>query len=281
MKGTGHLLVSVDRKFDDIAFKYKDQNGVEQFFYKSVLENLHWDVTVTGRAESDFKPMGISVGDEVIFSYQVISEKVWNDAPQIFQKTVDAPGVFTEWTDGEGAIIKKVHSPIRGIWDAFALDNKGKLLGREHGTESKCEKFLSQFNFSNLDGRFVNLFEVDGKDLWKVKKSLIIGVRREGGIELFNDQILLRPVYVDLTTRVELMEGIKLPERYVQAEYKNMGAVEYGGSGLGLEKGDIVVFESRFAQKYKFWGEDYYILAPDRIFGIFEQEKGSNLIVNA
>lgn len=264
MHSNYHLLIMVDSKFDDVMFTYKDEKGNLCKFYKVPERNLNWDVTVTGVAASDNAKLGVMTGDEVVFSYQVISDRKWHDADQIFQKTIETEGIMTEWTDGSGAMIRKIKSPFPGKWDAFALDRKGKLLGRASGSEDVCERFLAQFNFSNVKGRFVNLFEVDGKDLWRAKNEYVLGVKRDGKIHLFHDMVLVKQIYTDLTTRAELSSGIKLPQNYIQMKHKDMGMVVSGEN-----EGCIISFEDRYAQKYKLWGEDYLLVRKNRVFGIW------------
>lgn len=281
MHSSGHLLVRTDRNFDDVAFTYRDKSGQQQVFYKSVVQNIDWDVSVTGFAESDMPSLGIKTGDEVIFSYLVISEKVYVDSPDTFRKVQEIPGVTTEWRNDAGLMLRKFKGPFPGMWDAMAMSLKGELIGTSHGTEDQVDRFLSQFSFSNSKGRFKNLFEVNGKDLWKVKKGFIMGVRRGESVELFNNQVLALPLYVDMTTRVNLEQGLRLPDRYVQAEYDNMAKVVSGGKELGLKEGDFVVFEKKYVQKYKFWGKDYYVIPDRRVFGVFDDENKLNLVVNS
>lgn len=272
MQGVKQLLVSTKTKFDDVLFTYKDADGNDTNFYKIPERNVNWDVSVTGTAEADYPRLRIKKGDDIAFSYMVIAEKKWYDADSLFQLSIHTEGIFSEWTDGSGGFIRKIKSPFSAkhkSWNAFYMKNE-ELISQMVGNDEECERWLSQFNFSNNNGRHIHLFEVGGKDMWRVEHSMIIAKKSGHKISMFHDKILAKRIYSDMTTQVELSEGIILPKNSIQIEYKNMAMIEGDYPKLGLKKGDIVGFQDEYAQKYKLWGIDYLILIENRIFGKYE-----------
>ena len=53
-------------------------------------------------------------------------------------------------------------------------------------------------------------------------------------------------------------------------EYPNMGMMINDCPKMGLQKGDIVSFEEKYAERYKLWGEKYLLLKENRIFGKYK-----------
>lgn len=271
MLSTRQVLVSVASKFNDVLFSYKNEAGEIASVYKVPEKDINWDVTVTGVVEVECPKIDLKKGDEIAFSYQVIASKKWNTRNDVFQQTVDSPGVLLEWTDGVGNTLRKVKSFFARKWDGFLLDKKKNLISHMSGDESKVDRFISQFNFSSDKGKFVNLLNIDGKEYWKVTPNHLIAVKTDKGIKTFNNKVLVRKLEVDVTQAVELAGGIILPDNYVKHVYPNRGVLVNDYDNLELLGGDIIGFEERLAEKYILWGQEYFLVKENRVLGVFKE----------
>lgn len=270
LKGIKNILVSVESKYDDVLFTYKDGSGKETKFYKMMDVGINWDVSVVGKSICDYPNLKIKTGDDVAFSYQVIAEKEWKSSTEIFKLSVHTDGQYSEWSNGAGSILRKVKAPFGKQWNAFLMDSKNNLVSSQIGNEDEVERWLSQFNFSENNGSFKYLMHLDGKEYWRVKHDHIIAKKRGNDIIVYHDMLLLKRVLIDLSNSVGIEKGIILPEKSIQLEYPNMGMLVNDYNKLGLKRGDIVAFEDRYSQSYKLWGTNYILLKESRVLGKFD-----------
>jgi hypothetical protein len=80
----------------------------------------------------------------------------------------------------------------------------------------------------------------------------------------------MSPVEENIKERIEIIEGKILPYQSVKVRYQDRGKIISGGEDLGLKKGDIVAFDQKYLERYKFWGKDYYLIKKHRISGLWQ-----------
>lgn len=271
-----HAFVNVSKAFEDEIVL---PSGVK--FYFDASYNKNDNATVVGTiGKLPINPprhqkrilSKLEEGDEVCFSFRVCSS---------IERTV-RDGVFTEfthpddkhlkrWTNAKNEWITKVSMPTStGFiqWTGVYCNHLGEVISGEIGNESKVDRWLSQFSFINEDTyKFKNLIGVDGKDYWKVGLEEIFAKKTPEGIVPVGDRLLLKPIDIDVKHRLEIVKGIHIHGAQVMARYFDRAVIMHDFEPLSLLKGEVVSFYETFVEKYKFWGEDYWLIKPSRVLG--------------
>lgn len=273
-------FVNIEKAFEDTI---TTPSGLK-FFIETRFDKSH-HVTTTGTIEA----LPVSVkgaakrivnqlkkGDEVAFSYRVCAdiEHIVTDG-YFTEVTDEKSNLFKRWENGKGEKIVMVAMPTstNGVmWAATHVNKYGDLVSGEQGSESNVQRWLSQFSFINADKfKFKNLIPIDGKDVWKVRLNEIFAVKKDGELVAVGERLLLKPIDIDIKNRLEIINGITIPEKSVMVRFYDRATLQHDYAPFGLKKGDIVSFQEKYVEKYEFYGEEYFLLKTSRCLGKWEQ----------
>lgn len=279
-----YAFVNISKAFEDTI---TTKNGM-QFYIDTRFDKSH-HVTTTGTI--DALPISckgavkriakqLKKGDEVAFSYRVCADIDHIVTDGYFTEVTDEKSnLFKRWENGKGEKIVMVAMPTstNGImWAGTYVDKYGELVSGEQGSESRVLNWLSQFSFQNADKfKFKNLIPIGNKDVWKVRIDEIFAKKTQDGLVAVGERLLLKPIDIDIKNRLEIMNGIIIPEKSVMMRFYDRATLQHDYAPLGLKKGDIVSFEEKFVEKYEFYGEEYFLLKTSRCLGKWEQSISS------
>lgn len=245
-------------------------SGVQ--LYGAGKYNFEWNVSVIGNllAKPVVKCFDVTEGDEVAFSYKVVSERKFEvKTDDVFQLAEDNGNNYKAWINNKKFCLSKEKHPYKNEWSGLLINTSYELIDAQVGTESNVDGWLAQFDFVD-DSKYthVNLFENGKEDFWKVQPEYLLAKRDKKGITAFNDYVILKPVYKDITTKFELFSATSAATP-IKELYLDRGEVVATGGMSGINKGDIVAFESEYAEKYELWGKNYLLVKHRRVQGVF------------
>jgi hypothetical protein len=246
--------------------------------------NPEWNATVTGKVAGIPKhPTGlcaevcskIKVGDEIAFSYRVVSDRCFNKVNDYFMQTKSGNPYQEKFTNFKKDILTITTMPpafnkFSKIWIGLLTDKNGKWIDGTQGNESEIERWKSQFNFSGVqDLGFNNLLFADKQNLWRCQFTEILARKVGDKIIAINDRVICEKIEEDVKHKIELQEGIALPFHDVKMRYIDRGKMVSGGEDMGFKKGDILSFEPQYCEKYDLWGKKYMLIKKRRVQGIW------------
>lgn len=280
------ILVQVDKKFED---EIVTESGIK--FYKDVSFNPEWNVTVTGKVVSapskisrteigldgSFIPDRhrsrlhdeVKEGDELFFSYAVITDKdVKKDSASFTEQTPES-AVNRVWTNGlKETLSLKMLTKKFGV--AIWKNDKDELLGGQQGSPSEIERWVSQFKFDQ-DGETVyrNLLATDDAEYWMVDYLEAIAVKRGDDIIMLNGMVLCEPQLMEHEYKVGEDKGLYLAPKKLNGELKvvAVGKPLKDEPELGLTPGDKIKVIQPHVQQYELWGEKYTLIDQRSILG--------------
>lgn len=217
----------------------------------------------------------LSIGNQVVFSYMVISDIVHADESEAFHALTEGSGHFQKWVNSKGQSLFKVAMPgvIGLIWAFGLLDRNGDVINGAggQGSEHDADRFLSQFKFGTTDNyKFKRLIEIDGRDFWMVKADEIFAKKVGDDLIAIGDRVITEPVTIELTEQEKYHMGIQV-NLDAQIKLADRGVVLSGGEELGINKGDMVSFDARYCEKYEFFGKEYSLIKKKRINGTWHE----------
>jgi hypothetical protein len=133
---TNKLLLTLDKLYTDEIIL---SGGLKLYFDPSFKPE--WNVTVTGTIAAVPREglAGFKIGDKVYFSYQVVSERKWEDDKKFFVRNIVGNEMLKEWTDKMGGTIKVVAFQGKGFekkWVATYVNEYGDFVAGCQGKES-------------------------------------------------------------------------------------------------------------------------------------------------
>lgn len=275
-----------------MATPYPIRNGVLLHLEKSLIDeistesgfklylapeyNFEQNVTVQGKVSvlpKDFKG-DLSVGDEVVFSYHVVSDRAFPNTSERFVE-ISAGGQYVKvWANGKGEKLRMMaHQGLVGLkWTGTYFDSRGLFQYGTEGTESQVERWMSQnFTFGDCENFiYKNLISINGEDYWKCSYENIFAKKVDGEIVSVGDRVICEIMEVPLDARQFEVNGIHLPDSTVSARLYDRGVVVSGGGKLGLNEGDVVSFDPQYCEKYELWGKQYFMVKERRAVGLWE-----------
>lgn len=258
-------ILELDQKFTDEIIL---EGGLKLYLDPSYRPE--WNVTVTGTVKAlprDYQGE-LEVGQKVFFSYMVVNQRTFKSDEDYFLPTMEGSDFFKEFQDKRGRQITVLAFPevITKRWAGSLYDETGWIDGCQ-GSESDVERWLSQFKFgTNEDQVYKNLLEIDGKDYWLCDLDLIFAHKPKKNLKALGSYVLLKPIDIDVTERIKIMKGIEIPESSIKMRREDCGrVVSVPNKKITLNEGDIGFFNMRFAEKYDFEGNQYFIVKQDRI----------------
>jgi hypothetical protein len=259
---------------DEIIF----DSGVKLYLDPSY--NPEWNATVSGKVyalplnpDKEYLTMmeSLSLGDEIAFSYRVVSDVRVSAGQAAFTEiTKDSP-YYKRFTNAKGEWITFVamQGIIDKIWVGTYVDKFGDLIDGVQGSEHEAERWLSQFNFTT-DNKLThqNLIEFsEDVDFWNVKPSEIFAKKVGDEIVAIGDRVILEPIDVTVDTSKARLVFTNVPEGSdIKIRFYDR-AVVISGEGEDWKKGDVVGFEEKYVEKYNLWGKDYFLIKKKRIHG--------------
>lgn len=267
MRGANYYLVELEKPLQDEIIL---NSGLKLFF--AAEYDFNWNVTVTGKVaclpeNKKEQNKFIQINDEICFSYQIVNDKKFASDSHIFRVEHDTP-YYKQYYNGRGEYIKIMQfaPQHRSVWVGVYYNKKHELITGCEGTESDLNRWLAQFPMSVAkDYVFDNLVEINGKPYWKVTKEQIFAKKIKKKLFSCSEYVICSPIILDLTQQVSIMKGIHLAPNTVLTRYFDRATVVSGGKELGLERGDIAGFQPEYVNKYKLFGEDYFLIKKARI----------------
>lgn len=274
MVSPNHILVTVDKALNDEILL---EGGLK--LYLDPTYSPEWNATVTGKVAA--KPLHaksksietLHIGDEVAFSYRVISDMGFDSGETLFSATSEGSDYYKTFSNPKGEQITKMALPngnMPPIWVGCYNDKFGNLVDGTQGNDSEVDRWMAQFQFGSVQsGTFKNLFEEAGQDYWKADPIDVFAVKRGEDILPTSDLLICKPIEIDLTTRHNLMNGVSLPPMTIAARLYDRATVLHDDAELGLKKGDIVSTQEQYIQKYDLWGKPYFLIPKRQVYGIW------------
>ena len=244
--------------------------------------NIEWNATVTGKvAGLPSKPTGdcsdvvsrLHNGDEVAFTYRVVSDRTFGKAGNYFMPTMSDNPYQKRFIDSENnrlfiTAMPPAFNKFNKLWVGLLVDKGGKHLDGTQGNEKEVERWLSGFKFSGTqDLAFNNLIKTGDQNLWRCQFTEILAVKNGEDIIAVNDRVICEPVEENYKHKLELQLKEKLPYQDIKLRYMDRGKLISGAEEMGFNKGDIVAFEENYIEKYDLWGKQYFLVKKKRLLG--------------
>jgi co-chaperonin GroES (HSP10) len=279
------VLISIDKALNDEIIT---EGGLKLYLDPSYDPSFHATVTGTVKGiptnptkEDKSIVSQLRIGDEIAFNYKVVINREYKSNSESFQSVEKNPAKRVFLNNKRQKIMVNA-LPYRGkvIWVGVLLDHKNNVLDGRQGTNKEIEKWLSNFTFGE-GASFVykNLLEYDDINLWQTEAINIYAKKTSNGIVSLGDRVIMKPIFIDVTQQVKIMKGIHLPDNAVMTEYVDMAVVVSGGERIGINKGDTVMFDPLYIEKYRFFNEDYLLIKEKRIHAICQKETSTKFMV--
>lgn len=220
----------------------------------------------------------LKVGDEVAFSYKVVSDRIFpNKSDHFVPIADDMNDACRIWYNHKGEKLRMMahQGAISIFWVGTYFDKNGVFQYGTQGTESEVERWLhTNFKFGNCENFiFKHKFTVDGKDYWKCSIENIFAKKVGDEIIPLSDRIICKMIDIPMDQRQLKEAGIDLPDSMVQVRLYDRAVCMGGGELLGYKRGDIVSFEEKYCEKYQLWGQKYFLIKQRRVNGMWEPDK--------
>lgn len=223
-----------------------------------------WNATSVGtvHSASDFCGIGVKNGDEVVFSYQVVSDRGFGSDEDNFFPYINEPYRKTFY-NGKGGVLTMI--AVQGIidkqWVGTYVDEKGELQDGIQGSEREVERWFNSFKFGNVQTFcFQNLIKYGNEQVWKCEPFFIFAKLVKKKLVALGDYIICKPIKVDVSAEQLSSLGIVIPKSSIKATLSDRAEVVSGGKEMGIKEGDTVGFRGEFLQKYDIFGKEYYII---------------------
>lgn len=211
----------------------------------------------------------LQIGDEVCFSYSVVAERRFADAGHHFHPSITS-NYRKQFINGKDERINVVCVPgkISKKWVCTFLDGRGNFKHGFEGTEAEMERWLAQFPFGDIQGyEFRNLVVYNGKQYWKCEYHDIFAKKVGKKLVSIGEQVILNPINRVIPKDVLKDMGILWTKDKMTLQEVGRAKVISGGRKIGLKGGDIVGFNDRIKQSYRYFGREYYLVKQDSIYG--------------
>ena len=268
------IIVTIDSKFRD---RIQTESGVE--LYQDTSYRPEWHTTVQGtvvsvppkvsqddpfnsRIELEVQP-----GDTLFFSYMVIFDRDYPDQKEYFFDISDGTPrtmIFTNCLR-EKIVVQEVMGKNAGVY----YTENNEVIDGISGTQREVDRWLSQFKFCDDSMKvYANHLE---DNMWMVDYKWAIAVKREGEMIMIGSYVLMEPIGYELNefgegSKLIVPEYLRKQERRGSARVVSIGSPLKGQPKLSIKPGDVVHFDQRFAEQYKF-DKDYLLIKQHRIYG--------------
>lgn len=276
-----HVLLSIPKTVID---EISTSDGFK--LYLAPEWNFEWNVGISGniaRLPRNYHGP-LREGDEVCFSYRVVSERELPSTSEYFSEISEGSPYIRIWMNGKGEKLRKLGAhkgAITLIWTGTFFDKRGQFQHGCQGTEAEVDRWLTQWRFEKPETfTYTNLISIDGVDYWKCPIENVFAKREDGELVALSDRLICEPIEIPVGERMFEERGIKLPEGSVAVRLYDRAMLVAGGESLGFEKGDIVSFEDKYAELYEMFGKKYFIIRERRINGRWEVQEEIKPMLN-
>lgn len=265
------MLLHIDQALID---EISTESGFK--LYLAPEWNFEMNVSVTGKIAElpRNNSKNLKIGDEVAFSYRVISDRDFPNTADHFVEVSDGNPMIRVWYNKKGEMLRLMgvwQGAISQIWTATYFDTKGRFQNGCQGTEKEIGRWISQFKFGNADGFvYKNQIHYGDKTYWKCPMVDVFAKKVGDEIEAVGDRVICLPIEIPLDKRIKEFNGIKLPEGDIQVRLYDRAVCISGGEEIGLNKGDIVSFEDKYCERYNLFGKEYFVIRQRRILGVWQ-----------
>jgi len=241
--------------------------------YLSPEYNLEQNVSVTGKVASLPRNYtgNLSIGDEVAFSYKVVSDRTFPGTSNYFVPVAGGNTNVKIWENSKGEKLRMMaHQGVLDIfWVGTYFNSKGEFQYGTQGNESQVERWMSNnFTFGNCD-RFIfkNLLHIDGEDYWKCPIEYIFAKKEGNKIKSVGDRVLCKFIDVSAKDLIKQVGNIHIPETALKVRYYDRAKVLSGGDSIGVKKGNTVSFNPDYCEKYELFGQELFLIKEKRVVG--------------
>ena len=267
-----HALLSVGNALVD---EITTESGFK--LYLAPEWNLEQNVSVSGKIASLPRNYtgNLSAGDEVAFSYQVISNRTFPNTAHWYVPVSDnEKGAIRIWMNHKGEKVRMIQhmGVINTFWVGTYFNSRGQFEQGTQGSESQVERWLhTNFKFGTAEGFiFKNKLHLNNQDYWKCNLENIFAKKVGDEIIAIGNRVICEIIDIDVPKKILEQSGLHIPESSVQMRFYDRGRVLSGGEKMGFKKGDIVSFEEKYCEKYELFGKQYFLIKENRINGFWE-----------
>lgn len=283
-----YILVELPKKFQDEIIA---DGGTK--FYKDTTLRPEWNVSISGIVASvpkkltigdgkahSFYPerpdiaQNVQAGDEIIFSYLVVMNRVMTDnVGEVFEKDKPIDPYITTWTNPSKLRLFRFYH-MNDKYEGGLYDLKSKTwLDRIRGNEREVQDFLDKYMVSaNHAFNYNNLLPYENKDYWKVDYINAIAIKRkDGNFDMVGEYVLVEPIR---EPRRGFEQGlIEVHEIAQDNDFRAIGRVISigeplkGKAKLSVKPSDKIVTDIRYVEKYEIDGKDFWIVRQRYIYG--------------
>lgn len=213
----------------------------------------------------------LQVGDEVAINYLVCGDVTYRGDEGQFMSSIEAKDErMQEYRNGKGERIHiyafQKRKGFGDVWAGVYLDKRGQYIDGCQGSEEDVSRWKSQFSFGKTDIYFHNnLFEYKGKTYWKCSPDEIYAKRIKGHLVAIGNRVIMQPVEEQVP--LDVKHYIASLTDDVKIQYQDRGSVLTGGKSRGFKRNDVVSFESKFLEKYSFFGKNYFVVNENLVIG--------------
>lgn len=259
-----------------------DQITTESGFklYLSPEFNYEENSTIQGKvAALPRKYTGeLKVGDEISFSYHVVSDRTFPSTSNFFVPIADDMNDACRiWYNHKGEKLRMMahEGAISMFWVGTYFDKNGLFQQGTQGTESQVERWMhTNFKFGNCENfTFRNKIVIDNKEYWKCSLENVFAKKDGDKLVAVGDRLIMDIIDIPMNQRQLKEAGIDLPQSMVQVRLYDRAALISGGKELGYKPGDIISFEEKYAEKYLLWGKPYFLIRQRRVNGSWLPDK--------
>ncbi len=277
------ILVQIDTKFQEekitaSGFKY----------YQDASYNPEWNVTVTGkvisvpsvlrnaidgdlseRRHSDIVPE-VQVGDELFFSYQVITDRELRNDSDAFKEITEGDGSIKVFENGKKEMIKTRRLTKKEAIGVL-VDKNNDVLDGFQGTPKQVEKWMLQYPIAgDSDTYYKNCIPLDDAEYWMVDYFDAIAVKREDRIIMIGGNVLMEPQESRMVYEKQVNQELHLVTKVDEGKAKviSIGSPLKNESDIGVKDGDYIRFDPKYAQKYELWAKNYLLILQSQVLGI-------------
>ena len=217
----------------------------------------------------------VKKGDTLYFKYDVVADRAFGSDKDYFNPYIEENyrQIFYSGT-GEKIQIVAVQGLIGVKYVAAYFDKYGRFVHGCEGYERDIERWKSQFNFGSVQSyEFKNLITYKGGQYWKCGYDQVFAKKKGNFIEAIGDRAILEPIDIELPDEIISTMGVHIPKSSVKGRLTDRAKLLSGGWNEGFMKGDIVAFDERFIERYKFNNKEYYLIKTSRLDGVYKETK--------
>ena len=271
-----NVLLTVDKTLID---EISTESGFK--LYLAPEFNFEENATVTGCVSAlPANYFGnLSIGNEVAFSYHIVSDREFPNTSDYFVPISEPNGHLRIWQNGRGEKLRmRAHQGAISIfWVGIFFDSRGQFDPEKstQGTEEQVERWMhTNFKFGNCEKFiFKHKLSLNDKEYWKCKTENIFAKKTENGIEAVGDRIICQFIEIPVDRRITEIKGIQLPDTKVAMRLYDRAIVVSGGEDIGVRPGEIISFNERYVERYKLWGKEYGLIKKSRVEGLWVNKK--------